>query len=110
MGLWGCRVSFIGLIVLQPLWFGWIDPPTVVPPLLAVALTTVPLLILLPFVWRLGRDALVVAGCVLLAYFCLGVSEAMVSPPSRVAGLIQIALILMYFSALASIRFGARRR
>lgn len=109
MGPGACRYALIGLIVLQPAWFLWLAPPEAVPPWLAVAVMGGPLLLALPFVWHLGKQALVVTGCILLAHFCLAVSEAWVSPPARLPAIIQTLLILVYFTAMASIRFGRRQ-
>ncbi len=108
IGLKLCRWILLGLIALQPLWFGWLAPPELMPSWLAVVLTSGPLLIALPFVWRLRRRALLLAGCVLLFYFCLAIAEAWVTPAARPAAIIQVLLIVLYFTALSSIRFGRR--
>lgn len=108
MGPGACRWALMGLIVLQPAWFAWLSPPEVVPPWLAIAVMAGPLLIALPFVWRPTRDALVVTGCVLLLHFCLAVSEAWATPAARLPALVQMALIIVYFSGLAALRFGRR--
>ena len=108
MSTTACRWSLLGLIVLQPIWFGWLAPPELVPAWLAIAMMGLPLLLLLPFVWRLKKEALVVAGCVLLLHFCLAVSEAWANPAARVPAIIQVLLIGLYFTAMSSLRFGRR--
>ncbi|RFF30258.1 DUF2069 domain-containing protein [Wenzhouxiangella sediminis] len=106
MGPGACRWSLLGLIVLQPLWFGWLAPPELVPAWMAIAIMGLPLLGLLPFVWGLRKNALVVAGCLLLVHFCLAVSEAWANPAARVPAVIQVVLIGIYFTAMSSLRFG----
>lgn len=106
MGPGACRWSLVGLIVLQPVWFGWLAPPELMPAWMAIAIMGLPLLIALPFVWRLNKAALVVAGCILLVHFCLAVSEAWVNPAARLPAVIQVVLIGMYFTAISAIRFG----
>jgi uncharacterized membrane protein len=109
MGPGACRWSLIALIALQPVWFGWAAPPQFLPPWLAIAILTLPLLIALPFVWRLGKNALVVTGCLLLVHFCLAISEAWASPAARLPAIAQVVLIGVYFTAMSSLRFGRRR-
>lgn len=109
MGPAACRWTLLGLIVLQPLWFFWLAPPELVPGWMAVTIMGLPLLAALPFVWRLGKEALVVVGCVLLAHFCLAVSEAWANPAARVPAVAQVVLIVIYFTAMSSIRFGRKK-
>ena len=109
MGPAACRWTLLGLVVLQPAWFGWLAPPELVPAWMAIAVMGLPLLLLLPFVWRLNKEALVIAGCVLLVHFCLAVSEAWANPAARVPAVIQVVLIGIYFTAMSSVRFGRRR-
>lgn len=106
MGKGACRWILIALIVLQPLWFLWLAPPLLLEPLAAVVIMAGPLLIALPFAWRLGKRALVITGCILLVHFCLAVSEAWVSPQARGPAVVQAVLVALYFTALSSIRFG----
>ena len=110
MGAGTCRWSLIALIVLQPLWFAWLAPPKLVPAWLAVTIMGLPLLLLLPFVWRLRKEALVITGCVLLLHFCLAVAEAWASPAARVPAVIQALLVGIYFVAMSSLRFGRRQK
>lgn len=102
-----CRWSMVGLVVLQPLWFGWIAPPQALPLGFVLALTLLPLVLLLPGVWLLQGRPLVIAGFILMFHFCLAVMEAWSSPPARWPALAQIALITVYFIALPTVR---RRR
>lgn len=99
-----CRWSLLALVPLQLAWYGWLQPPELLPLSLVLALTIVPLLLVLPLAWPLKPRGLVIAGMVLLIYFSVGVSEAWVNPNVRAVALVQIALIVVYFTALATIR------
>ncbi|HSH26954.1 MAG TPA: hypothetical protein VK972_04160, partial [Wenzhouxiangella sp.] len=59
--------------------------------------------------WRLKKQALVIAGCVLLVHFCLAVAEAWANPAARLPAVIQALLIGVYFVAMSSLRFGRRQ-
>ncbi|NEZ04531.1 DUF2069 domain-containing protein [Wenzhouxiangella sp. XN201] len=101
-----CRYTLPAVIALQPLWFFWLSPPEIMPPWLATAVMSLPLLPTLPGVWLLKKRPLVIAGCILLLHFCLAVSEAWVSPAARVPALIQIGLIVLYVTGLSALRWG----
>lgn len=99
-----CRWSLLGLVLLQPLWFAWLAPPPQGLPLgFVLALTLLPLLLVLPGVWRLHQRPLVIAGFILMFHFCLAVMEAW-NPAARLPALMQILLISVYFIALPTIR------
>ena len=106
MGTSTCRYALIGLIVLQPLWYGWLAPPELASPWLAIVLMTAPLLVALPFVWRRTKTALVTTGCVLLIHFCVAVAEIWANPAARIPGIAQVLLIAIYFMAMSALRFG----
>jgi len=93
-------LAVAGLLLLQPLWFAWLAPPTVLPPGIVTTVTATPLAILLIGLWRGGRFESVLTGCVLLIYFCYAVMEAWVGGPAQVPAMIQIALVVVFFSAL----------
>lgn len=99
-----CRVSVVGLVILQPLWFAWIAPPAAVPVAVVLTVSLAPLLAVFPGAWRLNTRTLVITGCVLLVYFCFAVMEAWVNPAARIPALIQIGLISVFFIALPAVR------
>ncbi|MBB6087676.1 DUF2069 domain-containing protein [Wenzhouxiangella marina] len=99
-----CRWSLLGLVLLQPLWFAWWSPPSSVPVWLVLGLALLPLLLVLPGSWRLNGRSLVIAGCLLMGYFCIGVMEAWASPAARWPALLQVLLCLLFFTGLATIR------
>ncbi len=102
-----CRWSLIGLIAVQIVWFGWMVPMNPETRAMVLALSAGPLLLALPFVWRLTPRPLVVTGLMLLIYFLVGVTEAWANPAARAPAVFQVSLILAYFTGLATIR---RRR
>lgn len=110
IALWWCRLAVLGLIGLQPLWFIWLAPPIHLPAGMLVGVTIVPLLAALPFVWPLGMRALVMTGCLLLLYFSFGIMEAFANPQARGPAIVQIALIVLYFTALPAARKKGSRR
>ena len=105
-----CRWSFIALVALQLVWFGWLYPPTFWPQAMVLAIMLSPLIILSVGVWQLKQKPLVVAGFILLFYFCYAVSEAYATPAVRGMALVQIGLITLYFMGLLGIRRQAAQR
>lgn len=99
-----CRWSLLALVPVQLAWFLWLNPPQVLPLGLVLALSVLPLLIVLPLAWTLKPRGLVVAGLVLLVYFSVGVMEAWTRPDVRAIALVQVVLVSIYFIALATIR------
>lgn len=102
--LWWCRVAFLGVLVLQPLWFAWLAPPSVLPMAFVLAVTILPMLVVLPGVLRLRTRPLVIAGCLLMFYFSFAVMEAWAHPAVRIQSIVQILLVTLYFTALPSVR------
>lgn len=103
MLIW-CRWSLLGLLALQLVWFGWLHPSPSLSTAVVIGLTAGPLLLALMLAWQLRARALVIAGLVLLIYFAVGVMEAWANPSVRWLALLQVALVLVYFTALATIR------
>ncbi len=104
-----CRWSLLGLVVLQPAWFGGLYNPGMPLVLVVLAVAVAPLLAVLPGVWQLKPRSLVVGGCILLLYFCFAVMEAWMSQSARILALIQVGLISLYFAGLAMIRKSSAR-
>ncbi len=99
-----CRWSLLALVPVQLAWFAWLQPPQILPLVVVLTLSVLPLLIVLPFAWRLQPRGLVITGLVLLVYFVIGVTETFANPAVRPLALVQVALIVIYFTALATIR------
>jgi uncharacterized membrane protein len=98
-----CRWSLLGLVLLQPIWFAWLAPPQALPLGFVLTVTLLPLLMVLPGVWRLRQRPLVIAGFILMFHFCLAVMEAW-NPAARLPAFLQLGLITVYFIALPTIR------
>lgn len=99
-----CRWSLIGLIIIQVAWFGWMIPMDTSTRMAALAISTLPLLIALPLIWSLQPRPLVITGLLLLVYFSIGISEAWANPAARLPAVFQVAMVLAYFTGLATIR------
>ncbi|MEO8779219.1 MAG: DUF2069 domain-containing protein [Rhodanobacter sp.] len=79
------------LLLLQPLWHGWLFPPQELSRWWVLAFTTVPLL--LPgLAIRNVRRALLWVGILSLFYFCHGVAEAWSAPMERPWALAEVVL------------------
>jgi len=98
------RVAWVALIVVQAAWFGWLAPETPFGRVATTLFAVVPLLLPLWWVWRLHLNGLVVGGLVLLVYFSVAVAEAWVDAVARPVALLEIALIVVYFAALSTVR------
>lgn len=99
-----CRWTFIGIIILQVIWFAWLFPPEVLPSSFVTVAMITPLCLFALGVWRLNTRALVLAGFVLLLYFSLAVAETYAHETLHWAAIAQIMLITIYFMALLAIR------
>ena len=104
MKLSAARWIWLLLILLQPIWFGWLDPIGALGRGGSVLLMTVPLLLPARAIWRLNLRALVIGGMLLLGYFCIGVVEAWAAPAARIPALVQVALTSAYFVVLGQLR------
>ncbi len=100
--------AWLALLLLQPLWYLWLAPPS--QPALAAALGL--LFLLLPaLAYGSGlRRALLWAGIVSLFYFCHGVVAAWVAPPARLPALLEVLLCLLLIGALGVDARRGRRR
>ena len=105
-----CRWSLLGLVLLQPAWFGWFYNPGMPLVLVVLAVALAPLLAVLPGIWQLKPRSLVIGGCLLLLYFCFAVMEAWMHQAARSLALTQIVLISLYFAGLAMIRKSPARK
>jgi uncharacterized membrane protein len=110
------RWTWLGLVILQPVWLGLLLPPAGPGSWVLAALATVPLLLPMRGVWRGSLRALTWAGYLAMLYLVIGVVEAWANPPQRLAALLQIVLVAAFVgSALGfsradgrSVRDGAR--
>ncbi len=88
----GAAVLWVALILLQPVWYLWLAPPSGGHPALALGLTLPPLLLPL-FGLRTGlRRALLWVGILALFYFCHGLVAAWAVPSTRMPALLEAVL------------------
>jgi uncharacterized membrane protein len=94
------RWTWLGLIVLQPVWLALLPPPAGPGNWALAALATVPLLLPLGGVWRGSLRAMTWAGYLAMLYLVIGVTEAWVSPPQRPAALLQVILVAVFVGSV----------
>lgn len=99
-----CKWSLLGLLILQPIWFVVLSPPEALPLYFVLAVTCLPLLLLLPGCWQLKTRSLVIAGSLLIVYFSIGVMEAWASSADVLPGTLQAIFCVTFFMGLATIR------
>ena len=104
MSVTWCRWSLLALIALQAVWFGWLYPPSALPPTFVLLVMAGPLLLVFWGVWNNRTRAMVIGGFILLFHFSLAVSEAYASSQTRWLAIFQIVLICVYFTGLLAVR------
>lgn len=94
------------LLGLQPVWYLWLSPPTVVPPGFAAAAMSLPLLPVVVLLLRRRPSAGFWAGLAALFYFSHGVMEAWASPDVRALALAEaiLAVLLVVASSWAGLK------
>jgi len=101
------RWSYLGLMLLQPAWHGFLPPPTGANSWPLATAATLPLLLPLKGVWRGSLRSLTWAGYLAILYLVVAIMEAWANPPQRVPALSQAALVALFIgSALARSRHG----
>ena len=91
---------FIALCLLQPVWYLWLAPPTLLAPWLALTLMGLPLLPVAVLLALRRPSALFWAGVVSLLYFCHGVMEGWTVAATRGLG---IAEALIAFALVCAV-------
>lgn len=97
---WIATVSYLALVVLQPVWYLWWHPPRVIGPAWATGIAVAPLLILVPGVLRDRPRAWIWACFLGIVYFVHGATEAWAIPPARPAALTETGLTLALFASV----------
>lgn len=98
--------AWTALVILQPVWHGWLFPPQAAPIWLLLTISTLPLLLPLLAIHDVRRSLLWV-GMLSLFYFCHGVAEGWSSPVQRWLGMTEIALVLLLIGTLGA---GVKRK
>lgn len=94
--------AYLGLTLMLIAWITWLAPPpaTLVTPVLLVIVG--PLLLPLRGLLHQRRYTLAWSTLLILAYFVHGVVYAAGAPPGRWLGLAEVALTLVYFTAITA--------
>lgn len=92
--------SYLALLALQVIWHGLLPEPGGNGNWTLALLAVVPLAIPLPGILAGRVRSMTWGGYVLVIYFTAGVMEAWSNPPQRVAAVAQVALVLLYVTAL----------
>ena len=101
-------LAWTALAALQVAWHAWLFPSRLLPTLLVLAFTVMPLLLPL-FALRRVRRALLWVGMLSLFYFCHGVAEAWSSPSERALAWLEIILTLLLIGTLGAGVTGQRK-
>ncbi len=103
--------ALCALILLQPLWHGWLAPPRIGAAAVAAAIATLPWLPVMVATWRDPRRGVLWGGTLALFYFAHGVAVAWSdSGTERVLALSQVALTLLVIVPPGAVVWRARRR
>lgn len=96
-------LAWMGLIVLQPIWYAWLAPPANGRIGLALLLTLLPLLAPMLAMYRGPRRALLWVGIASLGYFVHGVVALWSEPAARLCAAIEVGLCVLLSIALIGI-------
>jgi uncharacterized membrane protein len=94
------RWSYLGLILLQPLWHALLPPPAGTHSWLLAAVATLPLLLPLRGVWRGSLRSMTWAGYLVMLYLVVAVMEAWANAAQRLPSLLQIALVTAFVGSV----------
>jgi uncharacterized membrane protein len=102
------RWTWLGLILLQPVWLALLPPPAGPGNWVLAAFATAPLLLPLGGVWRGTLRALTWAGYLAMLYLVIGVVEAWANPPQRPVALLQVALVTAFVGSALGLSAASR--
>lgn len=92
--------SYLGLLILQPVWHALLPPPLGAANWILAAVATAPLLLPLRGVLRGELRAMTWAGYLVMLYLVIGIMEAWSNAPQRLPALLQTALVVVYVGSL----------
>jgi uncharacterized membrane protein len=107
--LWAMRLGLLALLALQVAWHGVLPPPRSPLGWTALAVSVLPLLLVLPGAWAARPAPLFWANILALLYFCHGVSEAWTTPAMRLPALLEAALAAAIVCAYGAFGLASRR-
>lgn len=88
--------GYFGLMLLLPVWYGWLSPPQFVSPRLALVVLGLPLFAPLRGLLHARRYTVAWSLYLSLLYFAHGSMEAYSNPPARWLALIEVMLSLCW--------------
>ncbi len=89
--------GYFGIMLLLPLWYGWLAPPQLIAPQLALALLGLPLFAPLRGLLHARRYTVKWSLFLSLLYLSHGCMEAWSNPTARGLALAEVALALGWF-------------
>jgi uncharacterized membrane protein len=100
------KASYLGLVLLQPLWHAVLPPPAGAGNWLLAAMATVPLLLPLKGLLANSLRSMTWAGYLVMLYLVIGIMEAWSNPAQRLPALAQTVLVIIF---VASVLLFSRR-
>lgn len=92
--------SYLGLLLLQPVWHALLPEPLGSRSWLLAALAAVPLLLPLRGLLKGSLRSMTWAGYLVMLYLVIGVMEAWSNPAQRLPALAQILLVAVFVAAV----------
>ncbi len=90
--------GYFGIMLLIPIWYGWLVPPQHMPAQLALLLLGLPLFAALRGLLHMRRYTIAWSLFLSMFYFSHGSMEAWVSPQARWLALIEVGLSLCWLA------------
>lgn len=100
---------FVALCLLQPVWYLWLAPPTLLAPWLVLTIFALPLAVVGALFVLRRPSALFWAGVVSLLYFCHGVMEGWSVPEVRLLGTLEALIAFVLVCAVGADGLQRRR-
>lgn len=94
------KTTYLGLILLQPLWHALLPPPYGAGNWVLAAVATVPLLLPLKGLLANSLRSMTWAGYLVMLYLVIGIMEAWSNPPQRIPALAQTALVIVFVGSV----------
>ena len=92
--------SYLGLLILQPLWHALLPEPMGYGSWLLALAATAPLLLPLKGLLKGSLRSMTWAGYLVMLYLIIGVMEAWSNPAQRLPALAQVLLVVIFIGSL----------
>ena len=94
------KTTYLGLILLQPLWHALLPPPSGAGNWTLATVATVPLLLPLKGLLANSLRSMTWAGYLVMLYLVIGIMEAWSNPPQRIPALAQTTLVIIFVGSV----------